>query len=162
MVFVVLGVLLLASVARGAQEPAVQYDPDSPAGREYELPLPSARSGGGGAPPEAAPLFGAGITPRPPTGADKPPDKPSAGGSAKASPQAPASASEMSPDGSAGDVESVSRVPSDEADSARAAVSQNGLLTGVASALVVLAIGFAVLVAARRPRGGRRESRPPT
>ena len=63
----------------------------------------------------------------------------------------------MSPDGSAGDVESVSRVPPDEADSARAAVSQNGLLTGVASALLVLALGFAVLVAARRPRGGRRE-----
>lgn len=48
-----------------AQGSGVVVDPDSPAGKEYALPLESARrdaGGGGGPDSSAAPLFGAGIS----------------------------------------------------------------------------------------------------
>ena len=49
-----------------AQEDGVHVDPDSPAGKEYALPLDSARrdaaGGGGSAAPSDQPLFGAGIS----------------------------------------------------------------------------------------------------
>jgi hypothetical protein len=76
--YLALGVMLLLSVPGEtiAQEPGVHYDTDSPAGKEYALPLDTARSQGshkvgkrGG-----AVLFGAGIKkarpqPKPPTAA---------------------------------------------------------------------------------------------
>lgn len=81
------GALLLAwssAPSVSAQEPGVNFDPDSPAGKEYALPIDAARddaSGGdrdrSGSSPRAsprtpgspAPLFGAGISPSESVGA---------------------------------------------------------------------------------------------
>lgn len=69
----VVAIVILSAVALPAQPAAAQdgvhFDPDSPAGKEYALPLDQAReeaSGGGsdGASGERAPLFGAGIAGR--------------------------------------------------------------------------------------------------
>ena len=52
----------------GAQDNGVHVDPDSPAGKEYALPLDSARRDAGGTPNgtgaagASAPLFGAGVS----------------------------------------------------------------------------------------------------
>jgi len=48
-----------------AQEPGVQVDPESPAGKEYGIPLEQARRGAGGATGGAVgnEAFGAGVTP---------------------------------------------------------------------------------------------------
>jgi hypothetical protein len=79
----VLSVALVGPSASFAAEPGVHVDPNSPAGKEYQLPLETARqqaaggtatggrgSGGSGARgatstagPSSAPLFGQGITP---------------------------------------------------------------------------------------------------
>lgn len=67
---------LLAGAAPAAgQEPGVHYDPDSPAGKQYAIPLEQARDIGGAgttsSPSAGAPssgdddLFGAGIAPKP-------------------------------------------------------------------------------------------------
>ena len=77
-----LGLALLPQAA-WAQDPGVEIDPDSPSGREYDIPLESARRDAQpgrehGAPVEQgereSPLFGAGITPKQPSGG-----KPAAG-----------------------------------------------------------------------------------
>jgi len=61
--------LLLAASPASAQDPGVQVDPDSPSGREYDIPLASARRDAQpgvdrSAPATSAetPLFGEGIT----------------------------------------------------------------------------------------------------
>jgi hypothetical protein len=61
-------VALIAPTAAWAQEPGVHSDPDSPAGKEYALPLDSVRrdtggggSGGGNGGGGGSDLFGAGI-----------------------------------------------------------------------------------------------------
>src|SRR5215207_7689413 len=66
----VLAMIWLAPAAR-AQEEGVFVDPGSPTGKEYAIPLDSARrqadpsgDGAGGA-PESAPLFGSGIVTSP-------------------------------------------------------------------------------------------------
>jgi|SRR5829696_7351368 len=62
-----LTVMLVAAFAAppaAAQEDGVFVDPDSPAGKEYAIPLDEARreaAGGGGAGRAGQPLFGAGI-----------------------------------------------------------------------------------------------------
>jgi hypothetical protein len=68
-VVVVLTLAGLTSSARAAAANGVHFDPDSPAGKEYALPLEQARdeATGGDASNEdsgvGAPLFGAGISP---------------------------------------------------------------------------------------------------
>jgi hypothetical protein len=70
-VVVALTLVMLMSSARAMAANGVHFDPDSPAGKEYALPLDQARgeaTGGGESDEEAAPgapLFGAGV---PPTG----------------------------------------------------------------------------------------------
>jgi len=44
-------------------QPGVHLDPGSPASKEYQIPLESARNEASGSGSQAAPLFGAGITP---------------------------------------------------------------------------------------------------
>lgn len=61
----VMGYAVLAAAA-SALEPGVFASPGSPAGREYALPLPTARGQGAGrsvTPGQPGPLFGIGITP---------------------------------------------------------------------------------------------------
>jgi hypothetical protein len=66
-------VLLLLPSSAPAQEPGVKYDPNSPAGKQYALPLEEARRGSGAPGPGASPgagqgqgeeaaLFGAGVS----------------------------------------------------------------------------------------------------
>lgn len=76
--FFVTSAAALATAPAAAQEPGVVYDPDSPAGKEYALPLDAARNAAApvGRPggdtrqpaspeqPARAPLFGEGITPK--------------------------------------------------------------------------------------------------
>src|SRR6476619_4464476 len=62
-----LGLLFLGGgVAAAAQDDGVHVDPNSPAGKEYALPLDSARrdanGGGDSAAGSGAPLFGVGIS----------------------------------------------------------------------------------------------------
>lgn len=58
--------LLVATPSAAAQEDGVFVDPDSPAGKEYAVPIDQARgeaAGGGNRPPGEEPLFGEGIEP---------------------------------------------------------------------------------------------------
>jgi hypothetical protein len=58
--------VLVATPSAAAQEDGVFVDPDSPAGKEYAVPIDQARgdaAGGGDAGPGEEPLFGAGIEP---------------------------------------------------------------------------------------------------
>jgi cobalamin biosynthesis Mg chelatase CobN len=76
--------LLLPATATG-QEPGVSYDPDSPAGKEYAVPLDRVRQESSGtqsqdASPGATPLFGVGVS-RAPTSSRSGTAKPSTGGS---------------------------------------------------------------------------------
>ena len=65
---VVLGAVALGAGVASAQDRGVHVDPDSPAGKEYALPLDSARQDASGGPSgtaatgNGAPLFGAGIS----------------------------------------------------------------------------------------------------
>jgi hypothetical protein len=59
-------VLLVVAPSAVAQEDGVFVDPDSPAGKEYAVPIDQARgeaAGGGNRPPGEEPLFGEGIEP---------------------------------------------------------------------------------------------------
>jgi hypothetical protein len=59
-------VLLAAAPPAAAQEDGVFVDPDSPAGKEYAVPIDQARdeaAGGGNRPAGEEPLFGEGIEP---------------------------------------------------------------------------------------------------
>src|SRR3954447_12831094 len=59
-----LGVVAPLAHAQGSPEPGVSVDPDSPAGKEYALPVPSARQEAQGKTKkksESAPLFGQGV-----------------------------------------------------------------------------------------------------
>jgi hypothetical protein len=63
--------LFPASALASGTPLGVHVDPGSPAGKQYQLPVSSARgeaSGGGGSTSSAAPLFGVGITPSGPAG----------------------------------------------------------------------------------------------
>src|SRR4051794_5178988 len=99
---------LAAAGTVGAQEPGVTIDPDSPAGKEYALPLDAhraaavGRDAGEGVP---QPLFGVGITPAVARARGK--RRPGGSGTAPASTskrsgRAPASRSGSSRAGSAG------------------------------------------------------------
>jgi hypothetical protein len=58
--------VLMASPSAAAQEDGVFVDPDSPAGKEYAVPIDQARgeaAGGSNRPPGEEPLFGEGIEP---------------------------------------------------------------------------------------------------
>ncbi len=86
-----------APAAAGAQDASGRYDPESPAGKEYAIPLEDARSDAGGGSPKgrggtseggAPPLFGAGVEPAAGEGGDagggsgsagKPEDRPGRG-----------------------------------------------------------------------------------
>src|SRR5215216_4332513 len=68
---VALGLVVPGAGVASAQDSEVHVDPDSPAGKEYALPLDSARrdacgspdgTGGSGGTGQSAPLFGAGVS----------------------------------------------------------------------------------------------------
>jgi len=65
---VALGLAIPGAGAASAQDRGVHVDPDSPAGKEYALPLDSARRDASGSPNgtgatgQSAPLFGAGVS----------------------------------------------------------------------------------------------------
>jgi hypothetical protein len=71
-----------AAVAQSGPEPGVSVDPNSPAGKEYALPVPQARSDAQGkgkagskkSSGQSAPLFGEGV--KPSTGSSAPPANP--------------------------------------------------------------------------------------
>jgi hypothetical protein len=77
----VIAVVGLSLFLPGAVSPAfgaddgIHYDPDTPSGQEYALPLEQARGDAGGSPDSgagSAPPFGAGIEPGAPSGAQGP------------------------------------------------------------------------------------------
>jgi hypothetical protein len=65
----VMGLLAPAALAQSGPEPGVTVDPNSPAGKEYALPVPKARQDAQGKTKKKsssdAPLFGQGVKPKP-------------------------------------------------------------------------------------------------
>jgi hypothetical protein len=140
-----------------AQEPGVFVNPDSPAGQEYALPLTDARrehagSGDrsgfrqspllGAEAARVAPLFGAGITPRPPaTASDR--GRPGGAGTAPYGQRPPASAPGS---GAAASPRAV-------ADAAKARSSAGELVLPLLAILAVagVAAGLLVLIGRRKP-----------
>lgn len=142
---VICAILLLAPAAVFAQEEGVHYDRDSPAGKEYALPLPSARDGGRAS--DEPVLFGAGITKAGGTHGSSDAEE----SLREAHSDDTSSASEKdtnSPEGSD------SRPTTRLADAGAPASSKTGLLIGVGSGVLVLALGSGVWFAARRPDRG--------
>lgn len=148
------GLLLGGSGVAMAQGKGVHVDPDSPAGKEYALPLDSARreAGGGSGAPSAgggggsAPLFGAGISER----GDSSVEGGSAsggGGSASGDGQSKRSRGGGEDDGGA--------APRDAGATQRARVvadTRGGLSAGVLTLLIalgVLAVGGLIGLSAR-------------
>jgi hypothetical protein len=152
--FTVFICLILAAPAV-AQVDGVFVDPDSPAGKEYAIPLEEARrhGAGGGAPGAGQPLFGAGIERAAPTveGAKA---QGGAGGSASGGESGKArgngdNGNGASTEESAGGDQAVQR---SAAIKAAAGGSSDGLITAAIVALV-LAAGLLAGVALRRTLG---------
>ena len=148
--------LALALVGAGAggataQHDRVFVDPDSPAGKEYELPFESARrdaaggkgiSGAGGG--DAPPAFGAGISPRSGTQFE------SGGGDSARSPDEP------SPQGGGGGSGPGGGAEASEAVAKAVAQSSGGLSAGWLTALIalgVLIVGGVIGLSVRALRG---------
>lgn len=136
--------LIAFAAAAFAQESGVQYDDDSPAGKEYALPLAEARGVGGSEPPSAPGAadgdarFGAGISAR-------------EGGGPSADGPDPAAGATSGEDAGTQGADPGTRVPaaSPSAGSLREElVSDNaddwrlGLLVAGGAALSALALGF--------------------
>ena len=145
-------VLLVAAPSAAAQEDGVFVDPDSPAGKEYAIPIDQARgeaAGGGNRPAGEEPLFGEGIEP-----ADGPGDGESGEGAGEKAHGASKRGQEGSNQkGDAGDDDpsqsSADLGQSSAAIEAAAAESSDGLLTaGIAAA--VLAVGLLAGLGLRR------------
>ena len=151
--FTVFACLILAAPAV-AQEDGVFVDPDSPAGKEYAIPLEEARrhGAGGGAPGAGQPLFGAGIE-RAPSATESGEARGGAGGSASGG-----GGGKARGNGEGADNRSSSANDSDQdfrrsaAVKAAAGGSSDGLLTAAIVALV-LAAGLLAGVALRRALG---------
>ena len=166
--------MVTPAAGAGAQEPGVTYDPDSAAGREYEIPLESARrsagagssdkeprggSAGGSSAPGTAPLFGVGITPRTASRRDTPQEPAEEGGSATPSPSSPGSSAPGSSSGR-------SPVPPTDVTAPGAAVAaarnasdeqmRTGLVLLLGGGGVAGAAGAAAMWMRRRPPGADR------
>lgn len=153
--------LTLALAATATAQDGVTYDPDSPAGREYALPLEEARGEGGGkgsttsgGGSEASGgndsgLFGDGITPRASAGS------PTASSNGNGSSPSPSSDSPSPEEDAAADVPQTQPRPDSPVSVALSDGSSDSLLTGgvVALAALLAAGGLAV--------GVRRLNRPP-
>lgn len=153
--------VLLAAPTSFAQEQRLRYDPDSPAGKEYAIPLEDAREQGarsrGGdrglqpgdrtAVPDAgatgssaeSQLFGAGISPR-------------AGGSARGAPAARRSPGPR--DSVAGERPDVEPARTGKSRAESSDVSGTGVGVGSAAAILVLA-GLLTMLLRRRGRTPR-------
>ena len=157
--FTVFVCLILAAPAV-AQEDGVFVDPDSPAGKEYAIPLEEARrhGAGGGAPGASQPLFGAGIE-RATQAVERASAGGGAGGSASGGGAAKARGNgDNGKNGSNGNSGSSEASGSDQAVQRSAAIkaaaggSSDGLITAAIVALV-LAAGLLAGVALRRTLG---------
>jgi hypothetical protein len=141
-------VLAPVPLAAGA-EPGVTYDPDSPAGKEYALPINSARTDAGGRASDTAgsgeaPLFGVGIRPAASASASRP----SAGSGRASNSSRPGKKRAGSGEGSV----TSPRAPSTRSPlralsagsqaSGTSLLKTGGLLAGLVAA-VALALGFA-------------------
>jgi hypothetical protein len=148
-------VLALAATAADAGAAEVHFDPDSPAGKEYALPLPQARNDALGddriddRPPSEAPLFGVGIS-----GGDS-------GGGATQGPREAHGESRAAAggEGSGGDGSGRQASPRETSDSARATGGSSYalgtaiiLVAAVLVGAVLLGLGLRVLA---RPTTGR-------
>jgi hypothetical protein len=148
-------VCLILAAPAVAQEDGVFVDPDSPAGKEYAIPLEEARrhGAGGGAPGTGQPLFGAGIEQAtPPVESGNAPG--GAGGSASSGAGGSRSgkARANGDNGTGGSSESSEgnqAVQRSAAINAAASGSSDGLITAAIVALV-LAAGLLAGVALRR------------
>lgn len=143
--------IFAANAGQGvAQDNGVHVDPDSPAGKEYALPLDSARraaegqNASGGSSDAAAPLFGAGIS-----------HKASNGGSKRKTNQS--GGADGSGDRSGGG-SSAGGTPESGSVAAAVATSGGGMSAGLLTALIalgVLAVGLATGLGLRALRTGQ-------
>lgn len=141
LLLLVCGLALFASPA-AAQDDDVQVDPDSPSGREYALPVDSARSQASKGSStrrsagQAAPLFGEGVR----SGAG--------GGGAGDSAQADKTASKAGPSDDAGEDEDASSALRRAATSTPQTLrAQAAAPDGGSSLLVIVGVGAGVLLA---------------
>ena len=152
-------VCLILAAPAVAQEDGVFVDPDSPAGKEYAIPLEEARrhGAGGGAPGTGQPLFGAGIE-RATSPVESGNAQSGAGGSASGGAGGSASgggSGKARGHGDNGNGQSSQRSEGDQAVQRSAAIkaaasgSSDGLITAGIVALV-LAAGLLAGVALRR------------
>ena len=152
--FSTLGLALVGSPVATAQDDGVHVDPNSPAGKEYALPLDQARrdtSGTGGAnsaggTPGGAPLFGAGISK-------------GSGGSPAGEGDAPARGSATEGGSPPGDAKDPVVGGADATHAARAVADEGGGLSADALTLLigvgVLLVGGLIGVSVRSVRGSR-------
>jgi hypothetical protein len=140
-----LALSLLAPGAARAIEPGVIYEPGSPAGKEYAIPLEEARrdagSPGGGRDPSFAP-FGVGIEP---PGGGKP-----GGGSRAGRGGGAAPAAEVRSRGAAGRAASTKRIGPRLSEAESAGSSDAVWLAGLALAVLLPAAMVALLLRGRR------------
>ena len=150
--FTVFACLILAAPAV-AQEDGVFVDPDSPAGKEYAIPLEEARrhGAGGGAPGTGQPLFGAGIE-RATSAVEDGGARGGAGGSASGGGSGKARGNSESGNGASEGSATNQAVQRSAAIKAAAGGSSDGLITAAIVALV-LAAGLLAGVALRRTLG---------
>ena len=151
--YTIFACLLLAAPAV-AQEDGVFVDPDSPAGKEYAIPLEEARrhGAGGGAPGTGQPLFGAGIE-RGTSPAETSSAKGGAGGSVSGGGSGKARGNGTNGNGGSSEAsEGGQAVQRSAAIKAAAGGSSDGLITAAIVALV-LAAGLLAGVALRRTLG---------
>jgi len=107
----IMAVLTVPAVPAVAQEPGVTYDPSTPAGQEYAVPLDAARREAASTPPQsrgegtagvrggrAAPLFGEGIT----SAAEAPEGGAGADGQGTTSDGSPSTGAEAGAEGASG------------------------------------------------------------
>jgi hypothetical protein len=150
---VALGLLVPGAGAASAQDSEVHVDPDSPAGKEYALPLDSARqdasggSGGTGAAGQSAPLFGAGVSKAAGRGGGEGSD--SGGGQGDGSSSADRGGSNSGVSG--GGTAQVARAVADE---------EGGLSPGVITLLIAMGVLFVGILIGLSVRVLRRTNSP--
>jgi hypothetical protein len=148
-----LGVMLAGGSSASAQDEGVHVDPNSPAGKEYALPLDSARrdsDGGttpsGGTSSHSAPLFGTGISDSGGSSGGEGSGSNAGGGKAGAS-----GTSDSAPGGA-----SARGVDSTQAAARAVAPGGGGLSAGVLTLLIafgVVAVGILIGLSVRALRG---------
>ena len=150
-----LGLLLVGGGVATAQDDGVHVDPNSPAGKEYALPLDSARrdagggaTSGGGTSSYSAPLFGVGISERGGSSSGREGKSGSASGGGQAEGPNDGGGAKNGPSAGGVDSTQAARAVADTGD---------GLSAGVLTLLIafgVLAVGILVGLSVRAIRGG--------